>query len=67
MEEKGYERILIFEDDVRFRFNFIENFREMMDEADRHIGGWDLLYLGRKIMFKDELFVHNSKHLVYPR
>lgn len=43
MEEKGYERILILEDDVRFRLNFVKHFYEMMDEADRHVGGWDLL------------------------
>ena len=43
MEEKGYERILIFEDDVRFRINFVRFFYEMLNEADRLIGGWDLL------------------------
>ncbi|XP_067940750.1 glycosyltransferase 25 family member-like isoform X2 [Watersipora subatra] len=66
MEEKGYERILIFEDDVRFRINFIRFFYEMMAEADSHIGGWDLLYIGRKIMQNDEDFVSNAQHLVYP-
>ncbi|KAF6022292.1 CERCAM [Bugula neritina] len=66
MEEKGYNRILIFEDDVRFRVNFIRYFYEMMAEADRHINGWDLLYIGRKIMQNNEDFVINSRHLVYP-
>ena len=43
MEEKGYDRILILEDDVRFRINFVKHFESMMYEADRHVGGWDLL------------------------
>lgn len=66
MEEKGYKRILILEDDVRFRLNFVANFESMMHEADRHYGGWDLLYIGRKIMQTDEELVPNSRHLVYP-
>ena len=45
MEEKGYERIIIFEDDVRFRINFVRFFNEMMAEADSHRTGWDLLYV----------------------
>lgn len=45
MEQMGYQRILIFEDDVRFRLNFVRHFYEMMQEADRHVGGWDLLYV----------------------
>lgn len=49
MEEKGYKRILIFEDDVRFRLNFIRSFHAMMAEADIHIGGWDLLYVPKAI------------------
>ncbi|CAD5113527.1 DgyrCDS2689 [Dimorphilus gyrociliatus] len=46
--EKGYERVLIFEDDVRFKNGFKQNLFRAIKAADSLSQPWDLIYLGRK-------------------
>lgn len=65
----GYERVLIFEDDVRFEIGFKEKLSMAMKEVD--VAGltnsWDLIYLGRKAMDRDnERQVDGTQHLVWP-
>ncbi|KAF8565989.1 hypothetical protein P879_01893 [Paragonimus westermani] len=66
MIEHGYQRILILEDDVRFAPAFVRNLAELMVEADTHVPEWDLIYVGRKRMSKNETRVPHTTRLAYP-
>jgi collagen beta-1,O-galactosyltransferase len=48
MIEKEYDRILIFEDDIRFTENATKILREMVEDLMKTQIDWDLIYLGRK-------------------
>ncbi|KAG7174641.1 Glycosyltransferase 25 family member-like [Homarus americanus] len=45
----GYEKVLLFEDDIRFEPYFREKVKHMIYHANRLVD-WDLIYLGRKKM-----------------
>ncbi|KAK4326790.1 hypothetical protein Pmani_002716 [Petrolisthes manimaculis] len=61
----GYEKVLLFEDDIRFEPYFIEKVIHMRNEADSLVD-WDLIYLGRKkLKSSDEPWVEDSENLVY--
>ncbi|MPC25644.1 Glycosyltransferase 25 family member [Portunus trituberculatus] len=45
----GYNKVLLFEDDIRFEPYFKEKLKMMREEADSLLD-WDLIYLGRKKM-----------------
>ncbi|KAL3312013.1 hypothetical protein Ciccas_009399 [Cichlidogyrus casuarinus] len=66
MIEKGYQSVLIFEDDVRFSAGFMRSMRKALEEANTHVPGWDLMYLGRKRMSKNEKTVANTTLLAWP-
>uniref|UniRef100_A0A183AMZ8 Glycosyltransferase 25 family member n=1 Tax=Echinostoma caproni TaxID=27848 RepID=A0A183AMZ8_9TREM len=66
MIERGYRRILILEDDVRFAPGFVRNLADVIREADLHKPEWDLLYIGRKRMSKNETRVPGTTKLAYP-
>ncbi|KAF5402016.1 Collagen beta-1 O-galactosyltransferase [Paragonimus heterotremus] len=66
MIEHGYQRILILEDDVRFAPAFVRNLAELIAEADTHVPEWDLIYVGRKRMSKNETRVPHTTRLAYP-
>ncbi|XP_067662552.1 probable inactive glycosyltransferase 25 family member 3 isoform X2 [Haliotis asinina] len=67
MMEKGYERILVFEDDVRFEAYFRKKFKYMLKEAQDHVPNWELIYLGRKILqSRQEFLVKGTENLVWP-
>ncbi|VEL20788.1 unnamed protein product [Protopolystoma xenopodis] len=66
MIDKGYERILILEDDVRLAPSFRRSLREVMAEADRIRPDWELIYIGRKRMSKNERQVAGSSMLAHP-
>ncbi|THD24705.1 Procollagen galactosyltransferase [Fasciola hepatica] len=66
MVERGFQRILILEDDVRFAPGFVRNLAEVIREADLHKPEWELLYIGRKRMSKNETRVPGTQKLAYP-
>lgn len=63
MVELGQEEVLVFEDDIRFEPYFMERAQQLMEEA-RKIGGWDLIYFGRKRLQENEAFLENSANFV---
>ena len=50
MIEKGYERIIILEDDARFVVKFKSVLVHLLNEMKEKNIEWDFLYLGRKII-----------------
>ncbi|XP_045597644.1 glycosyltransferase 25 family member [Procambarus clarkii] len=61
----GYEKVLLFEDDIRFEPYFREKVKHMIRQADRLLQ-WDLIYLGRKkLKNSDEPWVEDSDTLVH--
>lgn len=65
--EKGYEKILIIEDDVRFEYKFRAKMHYLAEEIERQGHKWDLIYVGRKILNgKSESYLNGSKILVHP-
>jgi GR25 family glycosyltransferase involved in LPS biosynthesis/tetratricopeptide (TPR) repeat protein len=44
--DRGYERILILEDDVVFHKHFHSEFKKIFNDIERDSSDWDLLYLG---------------------
>jgi len=66
MLENNYEKVLILEDDIRFRPYFTEKLQYLMEELDTSAPYWDLVFLGRKILQDaDEPWVEGSEQLVY--
>lgn len=67
MIDRGYERIIVFEDDIRFEPEFLENMDALYEELERLKLEWDLVYLGRKILEDvHEPFVDGSEFLLRP-
>ncbi|KAL5012579.1 hypothetical protein ScPMuIL_011130 [Solemya velum] len=66
MLDNNYERIIVFEDDVRFEPYFRRKFFNMMREVDTKVPDWDLLYIGRKRLHRSEEWVDGSEQLVWP-
>ena len=63
MVEQNQPEVLILEDDIRFEPYFMERADEIMQEA-RTIGGWDLIYFGRKRLQENEIFLKGSDNFV---
>lgn len=59
----GQEEVLVLEDDIRFEPYFTERAEQLMEEA-RTIGGWDLIYFGRKRLQENEAFLPESGNFV---
>ncbi|XP_055957916.1 glycosyltransferase 25 family member [Patella vulgata] len=67
MVSKNYEKILIFEDDVRFEPFFDRKLAKLMKEVEEFVPNWDLIYLGRKRLDRDsEIMVKGSSTLIWP-
>jgi collagen beta-1,O-galactosyltransferase len=64
MIELGQEEVLILEDDIRFEPFFMERADQLMKEA-RFIGGWDMIYFGRKRLQENENFIKESENFVH--
>jgi collagen beta-1,O-galactosyltransferase len=65
--DKGYQRVLVFEDDIRFEQDFVKKMDAMYTELVRLRLDWDLVYLGRKILeTADEKFLEGSDLLLRP-
>jgi collagen beta-1,O-galactosyltransferase len=66
MSDKGYEKILIFEDDIRFENYFRQRMLNIWRDIDRLKLDWDLIYIGRKrLVDESEPFVRGSTGLVH--
>ncbi|CRK88475.1 CLUMA_CG002249, isoform A [Clunio marinus] len=63
MIEKGQEEVLVLEDDIKFEPYFNERSEQLLEEA-RAIGGWDLIYFGRKRLHENEEFLEKSENFV---
>jgi len=63
--QKGYERVIIFEDDVRFAENSTVELAAVLEDIIKTRLDWDLIYLGRKKMTAhgDEFFVPGHRYL----
>ncbi|XP_058460846.1 glycosyltransferase 25 family member isoform X2 [Malaya genurostris] len=62
--ELKQEEVLILEDDIRFEPYFSRRVYQLLNEA-RTIGGWDLIYFGRKrLQEEDEKWVDGSNTMV---
>ena len=66
--QKGHDRIIVFEDDVRFETFFKVTLSNLMiDLQNTGLNEWDLIYLGRKRLRKDlEPAVKGAETLVWP-
>lgn len=64
--KRGDKKVLVLEDDILFDTYFRDRLVVLLEEADQ-IGGWDLIYLGRKrLQNQEEKFVAGSQLLVLP-
>ena len=63
MVELNQDEVLVLEDDIRFEPFFTDRAEQLMEEA-RMIGGWDLIYFGRKRLQENEEFLPNSENFV---
>lgn len=63
MVELNQEEVLVLEDDIKFEPFFKERAQRLMEEA-REIGGWDLIYFGRKRLQENEAFLKESESFV---
>lgn len=63
MIERNLKEVLILEDDIKFEPYFTERAEEVMYEA-RTMGGYDLIYFGRKRLQEDEEAIRTSKNFV---
>jgi collagen beta-1,O-galactosyltransferase len=62
--EHQLKEVLVLEDDIKFEHYFNEQAKRLLDEA-RKIGGWDLIYFGRKrLQETDEPWVKGSDYMV---
>ncbi|XP_061163842.1 procollagen galactosyltransferase 1-like isoform X2 [Saccostrea echinata] len=65
--KNGFKQSIIFEDDVRFRPYFKSKLTRLVDEVAKTVKDWDLIYLGRKRLHKeDEKLVDGASYLVWP-
>jgi collagen beta-1,O-galactosyltransferase len=42
----GYDKVLIFEDDIRFEPFFVAKLENLVEELEEKRGIWDLVFLG---------------------
>ena len=64
--DRGYQKILIFEDDIRFENYFRPRMLAIWRDIHRLQLDWELIYLGRKrLVDEDEPFVRKSTSLVH--
>ncbi|KRZ34351.1 Cullin-1, partial [Trichinella pseudospiralis] len=54
MLDRGYQRAVIFEDDLRFTRAFQRQVGAVMAELDANVPDWDLVYFGRKRLNPDQ-------------
>ena len=45
-----YDRVLVFEDDIRFEMFFKNSLQQVLDEANAAKIDWDLLYVSKQVI-----------------
>ncbi|KAK9499358.1 hypothetical protein O3M35_002406 [Rhynocoris fuscipes] len=66
VSEKGYERVMVLEDDVRFEPFFNQKMYSLLEEIKQLKFKWDLIYLGRKRLDEgSEELVEGTRFLVW--
>ncbi|VDK77176.1 unnamed protein product [Onchocerca ochengi] len=64
VDEKKLDRVIVFEDDLRFMINSTDLLKELIEDIDTSGIEWDLIYLGRKqLEGADENWVPGHRHL----
>ncbi|KAL4002017.1 Glycosyltransferase 25 (LPS biosynthesis protein) family protein [Acanthocheilonema viteae] len=64
VNEKKLDRVIIFEDDLRFVVNATDLLKELIEDIDSSGIEWDLIYLGRKrLEGANENWVPGHRHL----
>ncbi|XP_052221589.1 glycosyltransferase 25 family member-like isoform X2 [Dreissena polymorpha] len=64
---KGYEQVVVFEDDLKFEPYFRTKLAFIMRTVKERVPNWDLIYLGRKrLNRKDEVLLEGTESLVWP-
>lgn len=66
VSQYGLAAVLVLEDDIRFEPFFRRKLYSLMDELRELRQPWDLVYLGRKRLEKEEPWLPNAKQLVRP-
>uniref|UniRef100_F1L0H0 Glycosyltransferase 25 family member n=1 Tax=Ascaris suum TaxID=6253 RepID=F1L0H0_ASCSU len=62
--DKSFERVIVFEDDLRFILNATNMLTELIEDLDHTALPWDLVYLGRKrLESARENWVPGQRHL----
>lgn len=46
--EKGYDKVIVLEDDIRFQTSFVRKITDLMERIETADFKWDLIYIGRK-------------------
>uniref|UniRef100_A0A8C5RSW7 Cerebral endothelial cell adhesion molecule n=1 Tax=Laticauda laticaudata TaxID=8630 RepID=A0A8C5RSW7_LATLA len=64
--ERGLEKSLVLEDDIRFEAYFKRRLLKLMDELERTQLDWELIYLSRKQVNEKEEAVAEIPNLVVP-
>lgn len=64
--KKGFQTVLLFEDDIRFQPAFVQQLNVVMHSAYSSVPNWELLYVGRKRLVTTEQFLESSNFLVWP-
>ncbi|XP_062515795.1 procollagen galactosyltransferase 1-like isoform X2 [Corticium candelabrum] len=54
VDELELKRVIILEDDLDFEAGFINSFRWLITEADTVVPDWELIYLGRKLVYGND-------------
>ena len=64
--DKGHDKVIVFEDDIRFEPYFIAKLHHLEDEIKKLDLDWHLIFLGRKILPDiEERLVENSDLLLH--
>lgn len=59
-----YQKVIVFEDDLRFSYNGLTRVRETLQDLEASGKEWDLIYLGRKKQSDhEELWIPLHRHL----
>ncbi|KAK5859470.1 hypothetical protein PBY51_021025 [Eleginops maclovinus] len=68
VQQQGLQQVLVLEDDVRFEPRFRSRLVTVMENVQRVVLEWDLIYVGRKrLQVKEpESWVEGVKDLVHP-
>lgn len=59
------DRVIVFEDDLRFSLDGLERIKEVIEDLDASQKPWDLIYLGRKKQDTDKVGLIFIARIIY--